>query len=178
MAVPAESLRLRLIFDRRRIDQETVRELLNQMAALLSQIPAGAKAPVGELLSILPEVRRRREEPAQRSFSVYVAPGTEMEKKIAAIWGSVFALDRIGINDNFFDLGGHSILMVQTHNRLQAALGRQISIARMFQHPTISSLAKYLAGDTDAPSAAPMIQDRAKRQREAIARRRPLARKT
>ena len=80
------------------------------------------------------------------------APANELEKTIAAIWQEVLGLPQVGTSDNFFDLGGHSLLVVQVQRRLRDACGREVSITDMFRLPTISSLAAHLGGNA-LPSA-------------------------
>ncbi|NPC57303.1 MupA/Atu3671 family FMN-dependent luciferase-like monooxygenase [Caenimonas soli] len=75
------------------------------------------------------------------------APENELEKTIAAIWQEVLGLPHVGTSDNFFDLGGHSLLVVQVQRRLRDACGREVSITDMFRLPTISSLAAHLGGN-------------------------------
>jgi amino acid adenylation domain-containing protein len=77
--------------------------------------------------------------------SDYVAPGTEMERTIAVIWQEVLQLGRVGIHDNFFDLGGHSLRMAQVHRKLREKIQRDLSMLEMFKYPTINSLAQYLS---------------------------------
>ncbi|MEH2406856.1 non-ribosomal peptide synthetase [Nostoc sp.] len=74
-----------------------------------------------------------------------VAPETELEQTIAIIWQEVLHVEKVGIHHNFFDLGGHSLLMVQIHSKLYQTLNKDISIVEMFQYPTISALAKHLS---------------------------------
>jgi acyl transferase domain-containing protein/acyl carrier protein len=78
--------------------------------------------------------------------TVFTAPHSELEQKIAQIWKDALHLKNVGIHDNFFDLGGHSLLMARVHHRLHEALGREISMVELFQYPTIDALAKYLSG--------------------------------
>jgi SAM-dependent methyltransferase/acyl carrier protein len=77
------------------------------------------------------------------------APRTELEKKIAAIWQEVLGLERVGIHDNFFDVGGHSLLLIRVHSRLRESLHIDYSIIDLFRFPTISSLAKSLTTPVD-----------------------------
>lgn len=74
----------------------------------------------------------------------YEMPQTEAEVLIAAIWQEILQLEKLGIHDNFFDLGGHSLLMVQVHRKLQKTFSQELSMVEMFKHPTIHSLAKRL----------------------------------
>ncbi len=75
------------------------------------------------------------------------APRSELEKTIAQIWKDVLQLQKVSTRDNFFDLGGHSLLMARVHRRLREALGREISMVELFQYPSIDSLVKYLSGE-------------------------------
>ena len=87
----------------------------------------------------------------------YVAPTDDTEQAIAAIWQTVLQLPRVGKNDNFFDLGGTSLRLVEVNRRLCEHLQRAIPILQMYQHPTVSSLARSLAlagGESSAAAAA------------------------
>jgi acyl carrier protein len=75
------------------------------------------------------------------------APQTELETTIATIWQEVLGVPGVGVTDNFFDLGGHSLLVVQVQRRLREACGREVSITDMFRLSTIRSLAAHLAGN-------------------------------
>ncbi|MDF5729623.1 MAG: amino acid adenylation domain-containing protein [Rhizonema sp. PD38] len=77
--------------------------------------------------------------------AVYQQPQTEVEQAITNIWQEVLHVDKLGINDNFFEIGGHSLLMVKIHSRLREIFKADVSILEMFRYPTISSLAQYLS---------------------------------
>jgi amino acid adenylation domain-containing protein len=85
----------------------------------------------------------------------FVAPGTDVERTIAAVWQEVLRLEKVSLHDNFFDLGGHSLLLIQVNSRLREALNRNISMVVMFQYPTISALARHLSLDHDQQPARP-----------------------
>ncbi len=74
----------------------------------------------------------------------YVAPRTELEKKLAEIWAEVLKLDRVGINDNFFALGGHSLLAIQIVARTKKLLDVEISVRDLFSLPTVSALSQAI----------------------------------
>jgi acyl carrier protein len=74
------------------------------------------------------------------------SPNSELEKTIAGIWQDVLGLPQVGTTDNFFDLGGHSLLVVQVQRRLRESCGREVSITDMFRLPTIKALAAHLGG--------------------------------
>jgi amino acid adenylation domain-containing protein len=71
------------------------------------------------------------------------APGTGTERRLADTWCEVLRLDRVGRDDNFFDIGGHSLLLA-TMQRELAQRGHDLSIVTFFEYPTIQQLAKYL----------------------------------
>jgi amino acid adenylation domain-containing protein len=97
----------------------------------------------------------------------FVAPRNDMERKIAALWQEVLGLEQVGVHDNFFDLGGHSLLMIRLHARLREIVPTDYSIVDLFRYPTVSSLAKSLGGDAEAPSLA-VVQERMEKQRKAL----------
>lgn len=101
----------------------------------------------------------------------YVAPASGLEQAIAVIWQDAFQRDKVGRHDNFFDLGGHSLLMVSVHAQLREKVEAQISIIKLFQYPTISSLAKYLSQEAGATMSPGKLEDRVKKQKQAIINR-------
>ena len=92
----------------------------------------------------------------------YVAR-SPIEETLARVWAEVLELERVGVHDNFFDLGGHSLQSVQLVARLTAALGRPVSVKTVFQAPTIAAMAEVVErdaavadrsqGDGDDPAA-------------------------
>ncbi len=72
----------------------------------------------------------------------FVAPSTAIEKKLAEIWTEVLKIEKVGVHDNFFDLGGHSLLIMQVHSRLQKAGSFHIEVMDFFKYPTIAGLAE------------------------------------
>ncbi|MHB9940925.1 hypothetical protein CF065_04670 [Clostridium sporogenes] len=74
----------------------------------------------------------------------YVAPTNDIEESILELWMEVLDLESIGVNDDFFELGGNSLSMITINSKLKERTGKNISIATLFRHSTISSLAKYI----------------------------------
>jgi amino acid adenylation domain-containing protein len=74
------------------------------------------------------------------------APRNEAERIVAQIWGEVLGLDRVGLDDNFFDLGGHSLRAAEVQGRLRERLGTDLALIELFQHTTVRSLAARLGG--------------------------------
>lgn len=111
-------------------------------------------------------------ETAQRSREEnYVAPRNEIEATVTRVWQDVLGVERIGVNDNFFDAGGHSLLMVQVHNKLTEIFDKQISIVEMFAKPTISALAEYFSETNGHKPTFDKVMDRAARRRQAVGMR-------
>lgn len=106
--------------------------------------------------------------------AAYVQPGSELEAQIAEIWQDVLRVPKVGVNDNFFDIGGHSLLVVKVHSRLRGTIERPVSITDLFRFPTIRALAEHLGGGAAAAAAATTekAQARAGARREAMQRRR------
>jgi acyl-coenzyme A synthetase/AMP-(fatty) acid ligase/acyl carrier protein len=86
--------------------------------------------------------------------AAFVPPRNRMEKSIAAIWQQVLGLEQVGVHDNFFDLGGHSLLMTQVYDKLQKIVDTKISMVELLEYPTISSLARFVTKDKGGQSAA------------------------
>jgi amino acid adenylation domain-containing protein len=82
-----------------------------------------------------------------------LAPRNEIERAIAAIWKEVLKVENVDIDDNFFDLGGHSLLIMQIHRRLREQFKRDLSLVDLFRHPTISSLARHLGENAEDQTA-------------------------
>jgi amino acid adenylation domain-containing protein len=95
----------------------------------------------------------------------HVAPRNDIERKIAAMWQSVLGVEKVGVTDNFFDLGGHSLLIVQVHNQIRRSFDTNVTIAQMFQYPTVEALAAHLQRPQIAAGNLQQAQERALRQR-------------
>ncbi|HEY0603236.1 MAG TPA: amino acid adenylation domain-containing protein [Herpetosiphonaceae bacterium] len=77
--------------------------------------------------------------------SEFVAPATPVERDVAAIWSDVLGVERVGIHDNFFDLGGHSLLVVQVMSRIRTLFQVEIPLRFMFETPTVAGLVVEIA---------------------------------
>ncbi|MCP4218254.1 MAG: hypothetical protein GY765_26700, partial [bacterium] len=86
------------------------------------------------------------------SGALYVAPTTETEKKLACIWSELLDKERIGLTDNFFDLGGHSLKAVTLLSRVHKELSVKIPLMELFKTPTIRGMAEYIGGDSGEAS--------------------------
>jgi amino acid adenylation domain-containing protein len=98
-------------------------------------------------------------------------PRNELERVIAQAWAEALGVDRVGLNENFFDLGAHSLMVAEVHMQLQQLLGRELSLVDLFQFPTVTALANHLKGE----ETAPQVSSRAARR---LAARQPQAQRT
>jgi acyl carrier protein len=106
--------------------------------------------------------------------SAYIAPRSAIEGDIAAVWQEVLGIENVGVNDNFFDLGGHSLQAVQVHGKLRAKFGKNLLLFELFQFPTIAAMAKRINNDYTEESSAEQGVERAETRRELRSRRRQL----
>ena len=81
----------------------------------------------------------------------YVPPATEMETRVAAIWAEVLNTNPIGRQDNFFDLGGHSLSAVKAQSRIQARLGLHSPLSRFFATTTLEEFCTSLKQSSENP---------------------------
>lgn len=91
----------------------------------------------------LPDVGRAQDDLA----AGYIAPGNQLEGIIAEIWSEVLGIERVGVNTNFFDLGGHSLLLVRVHSALKKSVQTSLSVIDLFLHPTVRALAEAINGN-------------------------------
>jgi amino acid adenylation domain-containing protein len=75
----------------------------------------------------------------------FVAPRTHVEEELARVWGDVLRLEGIGVHDDFFELGGQSLLATQALSRLNKIFDTELSLVSFFEHPTIARLAQEIA---------------------------------
>ncbi len=83
-------------------------------------------------------------EPGAMTVREYVAPESDLEKKLAAVWQEVLKRDKIGVNDNFFSIGGSSVTIIQVSTRLREVFNQELPVVRLFEYTTIGALANYL----------------------------------
>jgi hypothetical protein len=95
-----------------------------------------------------------------------------LEREIAGVWAEVLGVTRVGAYDNFFDLGGHSLLLVEAQRKLQA---HGVSVVEMFQYPTVSTLARRIQSERGNGESVDRGQGRAEARRERMKRRRQSA---
>jgi acyl carrier protein len=105
-----------------------------------------------------PSIASAADQPADEASH---RPSNEIERIVAAAWQDALGVPSVGMNDNFFDLGAHSLTVAEVQAKLQEELGREISLIDLFQFSTVSTLARHLAGT----QSHAQLSDRAQRRR-------------
>jgi amino acid adenylation domain-containing protein len=144
----------------RRFAQERLPEAMTpSVFVFLDELPLTPNGKVNRKALPAPEGRRPELE------TTYLAPGTGPEKAIAKVWSELLGVEQVGSNDNFFDLGGNSLLVVQAQSRLREALGHDLPVVKLFQYPTVKALARFLG--EGAPVSLGKTQERGRRKQTA-----------
>ncbi|WP_265445529.1 non-ribosomal peptide synthetase [Acetivibrio straminisolvens] len=104
--------------------------------------------------------------PVLSKESNYAAPQNEVEKILADIWKEELGLESVGVNDNFFEVGGHSLLLTKIHSRIKKQFNKDFPLVDMFTYSTISSLAKFIKGEQEQPSFV-KNEERLRKQKQA-----------
>ncbi|MCM3341114.1 amino acid adenylation domain-containing protein [Paenibacillus sp. MER TA 81-3] len=94
-------------------------------------------------------------------------PETALQQKLAEVWQHHLNVKEVGIHDNFFEAGGHSLLLIRVQQHLEEALQRQIHVVDLFKYPTIYLLARYLEGSGEAEEERHTTAHRKSKQRAA-----------
>ncbi len=109
--------------------------------------------------------------PVAATAKIAASFASAMEEKVARAWQRALGSESFRVTDNFFDVGGTSLLLIAVRNALQQELGRTIPITWFFESTTVRSLAARLnEGSVSAPTVTDMAHDNARRQRDAFAR--------
>nr|WP_026423720.1 non-ribosomal peptide synthetase [Actinokineospora inagensis] len=152
----ADGMRVVLEYDTALFDAGRIVALAKELAALLKVVAARPDSPLGTLVD-LPEgqvatVPAPRVEPNR-----YLAPRTPVEATLAAVFAQVLGADRVGVRDNFFALGGDSILSIQVVTAARAA-GLVLTARDVFVHQTVAALAPHVTAvaDDTAPDEGPV----------------------
>lgn len=99
------------------------------------------------------------------------APQSALERSLVQIWQEVLQRENVGLYDNFFDLGGHSLLLLQVHEKLSTHLKQALPLVELFNYPTVSALAEYIASQQQHKKETDLVgQNRASARKEAMER--------
>lgn len=104
--------------------------------------------------------------------SGYVTPQTEAQQSVAAIWQEVLGLEQVGLYDNFFDLGGHSLLLAQVLAKLREVFRQEINMLDLFRHTTVDALTSFLTEEQRGETSTERGRDRGRTRKESANRQR------
>ncbi|MGA8113630.1 MAG: phosphopantetheine-binding protein, partial [Actinocatenispora sp.] len=134
--------------------------MVPRTVVLLDELPMTPTGKVDVRALPDPPVRRQPATPAAALDDPY-------QRAVAEAWCAELRLPYVGVDENFFDLGGHSLLLARTQRRLESALAVRIPLARMFEYPTVAALARFLAGAAVPSTDLSGVADRMARRRAA-----------
>ncbi|QOF82018.1 non-ribosomal peptide synthetase [Variovorax sp. 38R] len=134
---------------------------------VLDSFPLGANGKVD---------RRALPEPAAAGTQGYEAPRGDVAQTLAAIWAELLKIEQVGLHDNFFDLGGNSLLVIRMHRLVEDRLQLGLAVVDLFKYPTVGALARHIEqlgrGPAAATDDAAQAKQRAQQQRAALLQRR------
>ncbi len=144
--------------------RETLPEyMIPQMIVWLAELPVSTNGKID--IAALPA-------PAEnQSTRDYRAPRTATEKLLAAVWSEALGRERIGVDDNLFDIGANSLLIVQVQRKLRSLFASDLVVTDFFRYPTLGALAAYLSETQRGPEASNPSEQRSLARREAMRRR-------
>jgi len=130
-------------------------------AALAAKLPSYMVPAAFVRLAALPLTvngkldRKALPEPDETAYArgEYVEPSTPTERTLAAIWQQLLGIDRVGVNDDFFALGGHSMLTIRLVNEVVRVLGVRVPVRQLFEDATLGGLAKYVDAQSNADAS-------------------------
>jgi len=152
-------------------------ESLDALRRVIEQVPAGqivvSTGPLEARLALWVGAGTAGEKPAGAPAvraglrTATAAPTNEIEERIAAVWCQLLGVEDIGIDDNFFDLGGNSLIGLKVVSRLKRELGTEIAMVKLFEGPTVRAFARLLvAGETPPEEAFEESSRRGARRRD------------
>jgi amino acid adenylation domain-containing protein len=106
---------------------------------------------------------------------VYLAPRIQEEKIVVDIWKELLRIDKVGIDDSFFDLGGHSLLLIRMLGKLKSHFEKELSVVDFFRYPTINKLVEYLIKEDKEVPKFTRAENIASKQKEYIRRQKKIA---
>ena len=154
---------------RRFLAQRLPEYMLPSAVVWLTELPLTANGKVDR--QQLPAPSRERPQLEQ----AYIAPQNELERTLTDIWANLLNLDRVGVDDNFFDLGGTSLYVLELISTIEVGMGiLNLPVVIIFQYSTVAKLAKYLDSTVNPQLDAHKLKSRAQLQKAAQTRRKKL----
>ncbi|MBV8169120.1 MAG: hypothetical protein JO021_20165, partial [Alphaproteobacteria bacterium] len=150
----------RVIYSTELFETDTIQRLSRDWLTLLQAAAADPTVTLGQLPVMSPTADQRVIAPtpvdaAQVRRTRFVPPTTSTERRLAALWQDVLEIPSVSVEDNFFDLGGHSLLVARLVRRVELGFGRRLDLADIFRAPTLARMAALL--DAAAAPSSPRI---------------------
>jgi acyl carrier protein len=163
---PDPVLTLRLGFEPGRFPADRVLWMLNDLESLLAAMVEDPVRPLGSLPHLSPAERHRlpiagsATEPRPES-GVAMGPRTATEQAIADLWRQALGVEEVGVEDDFFDLGGHSLLLLRMADKIRGTMGKEVPMVHLLSCRTVANLAlaveKARLGNNPLTSAAAVV---------------------
>lgn len=158
----------RVFFSTDLFDVATVARMVESWRRLLEAVVADPQKRLSELAPAMaadgptsmsiPLPPKRSDVPRIEIEPEYVAPRDDVERKLVAIWEQELGARPIGIRENFFRLGGHSLMAVRVFHRIEQSMGRRLPLATLFEAPTVEELARILRQDGWSPRWSALVE--------------------
>ena len=151
---------LRFCYQSDLFEEPTIARMAEHFEAVLEAAIAYPDRPLSRLSLpdvLRPELARRHVLPANGGAQPvairppYLEPRSDAERTLAALWARLLRVEKVGVNDDFFERGGHSLLAVRMMAQACAALGAELPIASFFASPTIAGLAAHFQRNRPSP---------------------------
>ncbi|MFN8459768.1 MAG: amino acid adenylation domain-containing protein [Anaerolineae bacterium] len=136
---------------RRFLQQKLPRYMLPSTIMMVAALPLLPNGKLDRQALPVPDITRPELE------EMFVAPRDELELQLSTIWEQLLGIQSISIKDNFFDLGGHSLLGVRLFAQIEKIIGKKIPLTTLFQAPTIEQLAHVIRQEGWSPSTSSLV---------------------
>jgi acyl carrier protein len=150
------------------VKQELPEYMVPSAFMMLEQFPLTPNGKIDRRALPVPDADRQTE-------TGYIAPRNEVEESIAGIWRELLNMKNVGVNDSFFEVGGHSLLLVRLHANLQMHFQKKWQITEMFRHTTIAALADFLTQKEEIEPSLEKSLSLAEKQKSALKMQKKMA---
>jgi len=157
MVKPLEELEFTLLYDTNLVGKESIDWILKNIMVQFTEIIRNGDLKVSSLLEqISPPTFTNKEKEPKVSMEInslnfrsdYLPPENKLELELTKIWEEIFGFSPIGVNDNFFEIGGKSILAVQLFAQIERKLGYNLSPITLLQHTSIKAISTIIKSDS------------------------------
>jgi amino acid adenylation domain-containing protein len=152
------------------LQQRLPEHMIPSAFVLLDGLPITVNGKVDRQALLMPSNER------PELTNAYVAPRTEMEWLVSSVWQETLGVEGLGTEDNFFDVGGNSLLLVRVQSKLRSLLAREVSVLDLFKYSTISALAAHLSAAQTSKPTYEQAHVRTRKQKDFLVRQKQKAR--